>query len=219
MEWQNDKELFQLMKDTLYTPVVGDVMDTINLRHQFLPAMVQPIDIGMKVVGRAMPVEIEASDGSADKPFGYLTEALDQLESGDVYLASCDYNCAAWGELLTATARVRGAVGAVINGYHRDTPQIMAQNWPVFSWGGYAQDMAVRAVITGFRKPIRIGRVRVNPGDIVFGDRDGVLIIPQDKEVEIITKSLEKARGEKAVRAAIENGMSSTEAFATFGIL
>jgi len=79
--------------------------------------------------------------------------------------------------------------------------------------------MAVRAVITGFRKPIRIGRVRVNPGDIVFGDRDGVLIIPQDKEVEIITKSLEKARGEKAVRAAIENGMSSTEAFATFGIL
>ena len=69
------------------------------------------------------------------KPFGYLTECLDQLQENEIYIATGGTKrCAYWGELLTATARTRKAVGAVINGYHRDTPQVLAQNWPVFSW-------------------------------------------------------------------------------------
>nr|MDA3873252.1 RraA family protein [Kiritimatiellia bacterium] len=153
-------------------------------------------------------------------PFGLLTEALDDLKPGEVYMASGgEMRSAYWGELLTATARTRGAAGAVVNGPHRDTPQILEQNWPVFSRGRYCQDSAVRTQVVDFRCQIEIGGVWVKPGDLVFGDLDGVTIIPREIETEVIQKSLEKARGEKVVRTAIENGMSATEAFRTFGIL
>ena len=127
--------------------------------------------------------------------------------------------CAYWGELLTATAKKRGAVGAVLDGWHRDTRQVLAQDWPVFSCGCYAQDSSVRTQVVDFRCRIEIGGVEIQDGDIVFGDLDGVLIIPKEIAPEVIQKALEKARGEKKVRKAIESGMSATEAFATFGIL
>jgi regulator of RNase E activity RraA len=121
--------------------------------------------------------------------------------------------------LLTATARTHKAAGAIIDGFHRDTPQMIAQDFPVFSRGCYAQDSSVRTQVVDFRCPIEVGGVWINPGDLVFADVDGVLIIPKELEVEVITQALEKAKGEKVVRKAIENGMSATEAFATFGIL
>lgn len=204
----------------LYTPVVGDILDALGYEHQFLPAQVQPMKEHMKLIGRAMPVLMIDVYGPQKKPFGKLTECLDQLQPGEIYLASGgDMRCAYWGELLTATARTRGAVGAVINGYHRDTPQVLAQNWPVFSRGRFAQDSGVRTQVVDYRVPIEVGGVRVNPGDLVFGDLDGVVIIPQQVENEVLERALEKARGEKVVRAAIEGGMTATAAFEKFGIL
>ena len=158
--------------------------------------------------------------GEQKKPFGYLTEALDDLQQGEIYIASGgEMRCAYWGELLTATAKKRGAVGAVVNGWHRDTPQVLEQNWPVFSRGCYAQDSSVRTQVVDFRCPIEIGGVSVKSGDLIFGDIDGVLVIPSEHISYVLDKALEKARGEKMVRKAIEEGMSATEAFATFGIL
>lgn len=219
-EWNNDSELFELVKKYLYTPVVGDILDAYGRYHQFLPPQIQPIKEDMKIVGRAMPVLMIDVYGKQEKPFGLLTEALDQLQPGEVYIATGGaMRCAYWGEILTATAKKRGAAGAIINGYHRDTPQILEQNWPVFSRGRFAQDSSVRTQVVNYRCPIEIENVWINPGDLVFADLDGVLIIPKELEEEVITKALEKARGEKTVRKAIENGMSSTEAFKTYGIL
>lgn len=220
MEWSNDSELFELLKKYLYTPVVGDIMDEMGYYHQFLPAAVHGMVPDMILAGRAMPVRIETVTPGRTKPFGLLTEALDQILPGEVYVGACEnINCAAWGELLTATARVRGAVGAVINGYHRDTPQILKQNWPVFSIGGYAQDMSVRGAIIEYRCTVQIGEVIIRPGELVFADCDGVLIVPREIEGDVLTRAFEKARGEKDVRHAIEDGMSATEAFRVFGIL
>ena len=89
----------------------------------------------------------------------------------------------------------------------------------MFSAGCYAQDSSVRTQVTQFRCPIEIGGVNILPGDIIFGDVDGVLIIPQGVVEETVSLALEKASGEKLVRKAIEGGMSATEAFAKFGIL
>ena len=220
LEWKNDEELFHLIKEVLYTPVVGDILDGLDCFHQFLPQPVQPMLTSMKVVGRAMPVVMIDVYGHQKKPFGLLTEALDQLQPGEVYLASGgDMRCAYWGEILTATARTRGAVGAVVNGFHRDSPQVLEQTWPVFSRGRFAQDSSVRTKVVDYRCPIEIGGVWVEPGDLVFGDLDGVLIIPRKHETEVIKKALEKARGEKLVRKEIEGGMSSTAAFQKYGIL
>lgn len=215
-----DKELFDIIKKELYTPVVGDILDSLGMFHQFLPAGISPINLEDKVVGRAMPVLMIDVYGPQAKPFGYLTEALDQLEEGEVYLASGgDQRCAYWGELLTATAKKRGAVGAVINGYYRDSKQVSEQNFPVFSKGRYAQDSSVRTQVANYRCAVEIAGTWVEPGDLIFGDMDGVLIVPKSRVAEVIEKSLEKARGEKTVRKAIENGMSATAAFATYGIL
>jgi regulator of RNase E activity RraA len=204
----------------LYTPVVGDVLDALGYSHQFLPPAVQPMRTGMKLAGRAMPALMADVYGPQDKPFGLLTEALDQLEPGEVYLcAGGALRCAYWGEILTATAKARGAVGAVIDGYHRDTPKVLEQDWPVFSRGRFAQDSAVRTKVIDYRVPIEVGGVSVTPGDLVFADLDGVLVIPQQVEEEVFDRATEKARAEDLVRAAIENGMSSTDAFATYGVL
>lgn len=219
-QWQNDKQLFDMIRQNLYTPVVGDVLDSLGYYHQFLPQAVRPLSNDMKLAGRAMPVLMIDVFGKQKKPFGLLTEALDQLREDEIFIASGGtLRCAYWGELLTATAKTRKAAGAVVNGWHRDTPRVLEQNWPVFSRGCYAQDSSVRTQVVDFRCPIEVGDVWVAPGDIVFGDIDGVLVIPQKAADEVFTKALEKAAGEKVVRNAIENGMSSTEAFKTYGIL
>ena len=220
VDWRNDAEMFDLIRAELYTPVVGDILDDLGFTHQFLPQPIQPAREEMKLAGRAMPVVMIDVFGKQKKPFGLLTEALDQLESGEIYLASGgEMRCAYWGEILTATAKKRGAAGAVINGFHRDTPKMLEQKWPVFSRGRFAQDSGVRTQVADFRCQIEIGQVTVQPGDLVFGDLDGVVIVPKKVEAEVIERALAKARGEKLVRKEIEAGMSSTAAFKKYGIL
>lgn len=215
-----DRDLFDLFRAELYTPVVGDILDTLGFYHQFLPQPIQPMRTEMKLIGRAMPVLMIDVYGEQAEPFGRLTEALDQMEPGDIYLASGGaMRCAYWGEILTATARMRGANGAVVNGYHRDTPQVLEQDWPVFSRGRFAQDSGVRTKVVDYRCRIEVGPVTVQPGDLVFGDLDGVIVIPRDREAEVVERALEKVRGEKLVRKEIEAGMSSAAAFAKYGIL
>ena len=219
-EWKSDADLFALCTRELYTPVVGDLLDDLGFMRQFLPQPIQPLREEMKLAGRAMPVVMADVRGKQKKPFGRLTEALDQLQRGEVYLASGGgMQCAGWGEILTATAKKRGAVGAVVNGFHRDTPRVLEQHWPVFSRGRFAQDSAVRMQVVDYRCRIEIGQVTVQPGDLVFGDLDGVVIVPAKIEGEVIERALAKARGEKKVRKEIEAGMSSTAAFKKYGIL
>src|SRR5579859_98676 len=219
-EWKSDADLFSLCTRELYTPVVGDILDDLGFTRQFLPQPIQPLREEMKLAGRAMPVVMIDVHGKQKKPFGLLTEALDQLQGGEIYLASGgDMRCAYWGEILTATAKKRGGAGAVINGFHRDTPKVLEQNWPVFSRGRFAQDSGVRTQVVDYRCPIEIGQVSVQPGDLVFGDFDGVVIVPKRVEAEVIGLALTKARGEKLVRKEIETGMTSTAAFKKYGIL
>jgi len=220
MEWKDDNELFALACCELYTPVVGDILDDLGFEHQFLPQPIQPLREEMRLAGRAMPVVMIDVFGKQKHPFGKLTEALDQLQPGEIYLATGgEMRCAYWGEILTATAKKRGALGAVINGFHRDTPKVLEQNWPVFSRGRFAQDSGVRTQVIDYRCPIEVGGVRVAPGDLVFADLDGVVVVPCKVEAEVIERALAKARGEKLVRKEIEAGMSSTEAFRKYGIL
>jgi 4-hydroxy-4-methyl-2-oxoglutarate aldolase len=149
-----------------------------------------------------------------------MTEALDAIQANEIYVATGgSLNCAAWGEIMTAAAHTRGGVGAVIDGFHRDTPRVAEQDWPVFSRGRFAQDAAVRSVVVEFRCAVEIGGVRVLPGDLIVGDLDGVVVIPSSVEDEVLCLAGEKARGEKVVRKAIEAGMSATEAFRRYGIL
>lgn len=231
--WKNNEELFALIREKLYTPVVGDILDQMGYTHQFLPAAIRPLtalvppnlvghftdDKRNKLVGWACTILENDIYAPAKKPFGYLTESLDQLRPGEVYVATGAHNSALWGELLTATSRTKGAVGAVLDGCTRDTPQVLEQNFPVFCTGCWAQDSSVRTYVCDYRCTIEIGQVTIHDGDLIFGDVDGVLVVPKEIVEPVMEKALEKAAGEKLVRQAIEGGMSATDAFAKFGIL
>ncbi len=219
--WKNDSELFTLARTELFTAVVGDVMDKLNLRRQFLPPEIQPLAPDMVTIGRAMTVLEADFFEEGDKPFGVMLEALDDLKTNEVYVCTGgSLRYALWGELMSLRASKLGAAGAVLNGYSRDTNGIIEQKFPCFSRGRYAQDQGPRGKVVEFRVPIEMdGGVRIETGDIAFGDIDGVCVIPVKAEREVFMRAIEKARGEKTVRQAIEAGMSAQAAFKKFGIL
>ncbi len=227
--WKSDQELFDLAKRELCTAVVGDVMDRLGLIHQFLPPQIQPLRDDMVVVGRAMPVLdadvfIEKSESSVNplsaKPFGLMLEALDDLKPNEVYICTGGTpRYAMWGELMSTRAIKLGAAGVVLNGYSRDTRGILALDFPTFSFGRYSQDQGPRAKVIDFRVPVEIAGVRINPGDLVFGDLDGVCIVPREAEAEAFEQALEKVHGEKLVRQALEEGMSVCAAFERYGVM
>jgi len=229
-QWSNDEELFALSRTELFTSVVGDILDKMGFVKQFLPPHIKPLDPKMVVVGRAMPVleadclaagdDFESQSGFSRRPFGYMLDALDDLKPGEVYVcagASPDY--ALWGGLMTTRARHLKAAGAVLDGYWRDTNEVAALGFPCFGMGAYAQDQAPRGRVVDWRVPVDIAGVRIEPGDLIFGDLDGVLVIPKTAVDEAFSLAVEKARGEKKVAEAINAGMSAKEAFDTFGIL
>jgi len=227
--WTADEELFAIAQRELFTCVVGDVMDKLGLQHQFLPPQIQPVQRDMLVIGRAMPVLsvdvfaekiVGSTNKLMEKPFGLMLEALDDLRTNEVYVntGSSPRN-ALWGELMATRARKLGSRGAVLNGYIRDTKAIVNMGFPTFGFGSYGQDAAPRYKVVDFRIPVEIGSVRVRPGDVLFGDIDGVLLVPAEAENEVFTRALEKARGEQLVKKAIEAGSSAVDAFAKYGIM
>ena len=239
-EWSSDEDLFARAKATLFTAVVGDVMDRMGRFHQFLPPTIRPLRDDMVVLGRAMPVleadvftddagpaprdGRELGDGRGASPlrspFGLMLQALDDLRPNEVYICSgSSPRYALWGENMATRAKVLGAAGAVLDGYSRDTRGLIALGLPAFSYGPYAQDQAPRGKVIDFRVPIDVQGVLVRPGDVVFGDLDGVCVVPQDIEREVFSRAFERAQSENLVHRALEEGMTAAEAFRRYGVL
>lgn len=229
MVWKNDSELFKIAKKELFTALVGDVMDKLGYLHQFLSPKIKPVRKDMVLIGRAMPIleadvfaesVSESRNSLMKKPFGLMFEALDSLKPNEVYICSgASPSYALWGGLMSTRAIQLGAAGAVVDGYSRDTNEIEKLNFPTFSMGTYAQDQGPRGKVIDFNTTIEFNGVQVNPGDIVYGDRDGVLIVPKKIEKEVFEGAIEKARGEQKVKKALENGMSTVDAFEKYGIM
>lgn len=226
--YADDAGMYRLFETELFVAVVGDVMDTIGLQHQFLPPVFRPVDDKTRLLGRAMPVlETDIFPSSEPtqnplmaKPFGLMFEALDDLKPGEIYVASgASPRYALWGELMSTRAKILGAHGALVDGFARDTDGIKALGFPCFCTGYYAQDQGVRGKVVDYRCALEIGGVRIEPGTLLFGDKEGVLVIPQQAEEEVVRLALEKVRGEKLVAKAIREGMSAVEAYRTFGIM
>ena len=224
----NDEALFRQIRDELFVAAVGDVLDTLGFQHQFLPAGIAPLEKSMRIVGRAMPV-LEAdviNDGTrsagplSGKPFGLMLEALDDLKPGEIYVATgASLRYALWGGLMSTRAQHLKAAGAILDGYVRDADEIERLGFDVFCRGTYAQDQGVRGQVIDYRCTIEIEGVRIAPGDLLFGDREGVLVIPRAVEAEAVAKALDKVRTENKVADAIRGGMSACQALETFGVM
>ena len=225
--WHNESEMLHMMKTELYSSVIGDILDQMGYEHQFLPSRIQPLREHMVVAGRAMTgleADVCAGDGGRNpvlqRNFGLMLEALDDLKKDEIYICSgASPSYALVGELMCTRMQILGAAGCVVNGFHRDTRGILDLDFPCFSYGRYAQDQAPRGKVLDYRVPIEMDGVRILPGDLIFGDLDGVLVIPRKVEQEVLERAYEKATGEKTVAQAIRGGMSAVESFRVHGIM
>jgi 4-hydroxy-4-methyl-2-oxoglutarate aldolase len=217
-EWTNDQEMFQILRTELFTSVISDTLDAHGYTHQMLPPNIRPLRLGMKTCGRALTV-LETDSLDVQEPFGVMFQALDDLKPDEIYIASGASSAyAMWGELMSTAAIQRGAVGVILNGYLRDAEGIAALGFPAFAWGSYATDQKMRGRVVAYRVPIIIGGVPVHPGDILYADEDGVVVVPQNIERVVIADALTKVRAENSLRRDLEAGMLAVDAFKKYGI-
>jgi regulator of RNase E activity RraA len=150
-----------------------------------------------------------------------MLEALDSLERNEVYICTgSSPTYATFGELMATRAKALGASGAVLNGYSRDTPGILNLAFPTFSIGRFAQDQRPRGQVVGYRTTVQVGPVTVSPGDLVFGDLDGVVIIPRTLERDVVLQALERVGREDLARVAFQKeGLSAAEAVTKYGAM
>lgn len=208
-------------KDTLFSGVLADVLDRLGHRTSALPAAIRPLKPEWKILGRAATLSAVTVAADPVKPYAIELACVDSLKPGDVLVATTngDRSSALWGELLSTACRAHGAVGAIIDGLTRDAAKIMSMDFPVFASGFSPLDSRGRLDGISHGQPIRIGECVVNPGDWIFGDIDGIVVIPAKLADRAFPLAVEKITGENKVRAELAKGRSAAEVFEEFGIL
>lgn len=212
---------FAAMQERLYSAVIADVLDDLGYRHQALRHEVRPIDPACKIVGRAYTVLAADIYETPEEPYLKELQAVDNLSAGDVLVATTNGSdsCGLWGELLSTAAVSKGARGAIIDGLTRDGNSIQKMGFPVFARGYNPLDSKGRMEVIAHGVRIRCGDVSVVPRDIVFGDLDGVVVIPQEAADEVLLMALEKAGQEDTMKRALQDGMGILDAYGKYGIL
>ena len=198
--------------EALSTPMVNDVLRERTLLYQTLPHTIMPLRDAMKVAGEAFTIKGSKSLIVKDE-MKERAEMLEAIPSGSVVAwdTSSDDESAQWGEVMTMAACKRGCRGAVIDGGVRDTHRVLEQEFPVFVKYRSSNGMLGRFRITGWQVPIKIGDVMIRPGDIVFGDIDGVIVVPRSMAYEVLLRGEEIAGAESEIKRWIQEGMSAGE--------
>ncbi len=221
VNFANDTEMFDTMRDKLYASVISDVVDSLGARNQGMRPDVRPIYQGATVVGRAYPVLTADVYKFIDDPYGPEIDAVDSLKPNDVLVACTQRSTRTcfWGELLATAARARGSRGIVVDGTVRDVAYLTEMKFPTFATGIYMVDSAGRSIVIDHNCPVECGGVLVNPGDIIFGDVDGVVVIPREMEKEVIPLALEKVSKENQLRDELLKGTLLRDAYKKYGVL
>ncbi len=208
----------------LNAAVLSDVLDSLGLMHQAMRPFMRPLDDDSQLIGRArtglyMPVYQHLA---GENPYEVEIALVDDLTPNDVVVLACNgptQRIAPWGELLSTASQVRGAAGCVTDGLVRDVKQIRAMQFAVFQGGIGPLDTKGRARMVERDVPVECAGAAVRPGDIVFGDVDGVVVIPREREDEVIRLALEKVSGENQSRDALRGGELLGDVFRRLGIL
>lgn len=204
----------------LYSAVISDILDELGYRSQACDAGIRPLDRHRKLAGRAFTALAAAVFEMPAEPYKLQMEAIDKMQDEQLFVVHTGAeNAAFWGELLSTACRARGGRGAMIDGLNRDSSAILEMGFPVFSRGQRPVDSMGRVDVVAYGVPVSLGGVTVYPGDLVFGDMDGVVVVPQGVEHEVITRAFGKVSGENRVREALASGMSLSEAYRQFRIL
>ncbi|MGE8941002.1 RraA family protein [Leptospira interrogans] len=211
------------VREKLFTSVLSDCLDSVGVMHQAVASRIRPLDENLVMVGRARTaafMEVYHHEAGTN-PYELEIALVDSLETGEIPVFACSNpaRVAPWGELLSTAAMARGAAGALMDGCTRDVKAIRAMQFPVFHGGIAPLDSKGRGKIMAIDVPIVCAGVTVNPGDLVFGDADGVVVIPKSVEDDVLRLAFEKVKGERSTLEELRAGQKLADVFARHGIL
>lgn len=203
----------------IYTAALADILDARGYRNQTLPPSIRPLEPGMRLAGQAYTVKgkpIETPDH--DVTIRKVLAMLGDVPEGHVAVYACEHDVSAHlGELSVTSLKARGVAGCVLDGGCRDVRFILDEGFPVFSRFVTPEDSTWRWSLDATQVPVTIGRVRIEPGDWIVGDDDGVVVVPQAIAEAVLTEAEEKAATESEIRVAVRDGMPPLEAYERFG--
>lgn len=212
------------LRETYFSALLSDSMDALGVMDQALPARIRPLDESLVMVGRARTAQFrDLTEKLTDDAEHYRLEIqfVDSLRADDVAVFSCGDSgrIAPWGSLLSTAANVRGAAGALMDGMVRDILDIRAMKFPVYHGGIAPLDSKGRGTVIAIDQPVLCGGVRIETGDLVFGDADGCVVVPQAIEADVLRIAAERLKGERGTVKALREGRSLAEVFAEFRVL
>ncbi|MBW7456845.1 RraA family protein [Paenibacillus sepulcri] len=217
----NDQEMFRRMRESLYTGVICDTLDDLGYRNQAMRETIRPLNQEWVVVGRAKTILAVDVYHVSGNPYEKEIAAVDSILPDEVVIACTNRSTqnGLWGELLSTASKVRGATGAIIDGLIRDSKMIVELDFPVYCTGTKPVDSRGRGLVIDYDCPVDCGGVIVHPNDVVFADRDGVVIIPKDIALEVVTGALDKATRENHTREELLAGKYLRDVYEKYGVL
>jgi len=219
----NDQQRFYWIREHLYVPVVCDILDSLGHRNQAMHQRLRPLDpANCTFVGRARTFRwMETDYVVKEDPYGLEIEAMDSLKPWDVVVHSTDHagTNAPWGELMSTVAKRNGATGCICDSQIRDCQKIVRMGFPLFYRGIRPLDSMGRARVMAYDLPVKCGEVLVNPGDLVFADFDGVVVVPRALEDEVLRLAEEKVGKENASRCELLKGRSLRDVYDEYRVL
>jgi 4-hydroxy-4-methyl-2-oxoglutarate aldolase len=210
-----------MMRSALYSAVVSDALDSLGYRHQSPRLSLPPMTSGRLLVGRCKTTLWVDMAHSDPRPYELELQAVDGCQPDDVLIAAAggSMRSGIWGELLTTAARNTGCVGAIVDGAIRDVGKIRELDFPVFARGVCVYDSLHRQRVVDVDVTVELDGVTLAPGELVFADEDGIVVVPQAVEAETIRRAWDKVHAENQVRDAIRGGLKAQAAFAKYGVL
>jgi len=210
-----------LVREKLNSSLLSDVLDGMGIRNQCMAQGIRPAYPGAVVVGRAHTMLMVDIHEPEQDTFKLQLEGIDALKGDDLMVVASNGSTSAalWGELLSTAARCRGASGAVIDGLARDIRQIEDMKFPVFAAGFRPISSKGRVVAVGYGCRIRCGGVHVEEGDLIVGDIDGVVVVPDTAVEEAVERALERASSERVTRKELLAGAKLSEVYAKYGTI
>ncbi len=192
----------------LSTSAVSDALDRLGIAGQALG--IRPVDRGFRLAGRAFTVLYQPCDVQG----GTVGDYIDDVPDGQVIVLDNGgrLDATVWGDILTVVAHRRRLGGTVIDGVCRDSPRSLELGYPIFSRSTYMRTGKDRVQVAGEQCPVSLGGVRVRPGDLLLGDADGVVVVPAEREEDVLGVALEIEAREEAIRGLVAGGARLDEA-------
>jgi 4-hydroxy-4-methyl-2-oxoglutarate aldolase len=222
MEFSTEEELLQYLEQHAYAAVFSDILDEMGHRSQAVSpdTLIRPLCETFVSAGRAVTL-LNAPDTNEEEPYDLVIKCIDSLSPGSVLVTTGKVHLTTgiMGELTATALRVKKCRGAIVNGYTRDSRKLIQMGYPTFAWGSSPIDTTGRVRVVDYNLPLTIGGVKVSPGDLVFADLDGIIVIPKSVETEVIDRVLDRVSTENAVRRELREGKSMSDVWSRYRVL